>query len=167
MRPMSDRELLKRLGTGETIDQVSADQGWDRAAFDQWWGRLVAARLPDTESTADVGVGSAARIVRDERGIPHVLADNDDQNLALANALAHAPALLHVHEGWMKKLEHLGVLPFGLVVGGGVVYSVGAVIYARRSPNPAPTVFGYHEIFHVLVLVAAACHYVAIWDMVV
>ena len=39
-----------------------------------------------------------------------VLADNDDQNLALANALAHAPALLHVHEGWMKKLEHLGVL---------------------------------------------------------
>ncbi len=64
-------------------------------------------------------------------------------------------------------LEHLGALPFGLVVGGGVVYSVGAVIYARRSPNPAPTVFGYHEIFHVLVLVAAACHYVAIWDMVV
>ncbi len=86
---MSDHALLKRLGAGETIDQVSADQGWDRAAFDQWWGRLVAARLPDTESTAVVGVGSAARIVRDERGIPHVLAD-DDEDLFLGFGLAMA-----------------------------------------------------------------------------
>ena len=38
---MSDRELLKRLGAGETIDQVSADQGWDREAFDQWWLSLI------------------------------------------------------------------------------------------------------------------------------
>jgi len=64
-------------------------------------------------------------------------------------------------------LEHLGHFPFWLVVGGGLVYTVGALVYARRSPNPAPTVFGYPEIFHVMVLVAAACHYVAIWDMVV
>ena len=64
-------------------------------------------------------------------------------------------------------LEHLGGFPFALVVVGGVIYSVGAVIYARRSPNPAPAVFGYHEIFHVMVLLAAACHYAAIWDMVV
>ncbi len=63
-------------------------------------------------------------------------------------------------------LEHLGVLVFGLVIGGGIVYSVGAIIYARRTPNPAPTVFGYHEIFHVLVLVAAGCHYAALWQMV-
>ena len=39
--------------------------------------------------------------------------------------------------------------------------------YGAQRPNPSPLVFGYHEIFHVLVLVAAGCHYVAIWDMVV
>ena len=75
---MSDRELLKRLGAGETIDQVSADQGWDREAFDQWWSQLTASRLPDIEQTVQAGVGSAARIVRDDRGIPHILAGNDE-----------------------------------------------------------------------------------------
>jgi hemolysin III len=42
---------------------------------------------------------------------------------------------------------------------GGVLYSVGAVIYALKRPNPAPGVFGYHEVFHALVVAAAACHY--------
>ena len=45
---------------------------------------------------------------------------------------------------------------------GGVVYTVGAIIYARRRPNPLPAVFGYHELFHALTLVAVACQYVAI-----
>jgi hemolysin III len=62
---------------------------------------------------------------------------------------------------------HLGQYPFWLVMGGGLAYSVGAIVYARRTPNPAPKVFGYHEIFHLLVLIAAACHYVAIWDITV
>ena len=74
---MSDRELLKRLGAGETIDQVAGGEGWDRAAFDDWWNGLVASRLPDSESNLAVGVESEVRIVRDDRGIPHVLADND------------------------------------------------------------------------------------------
>jgi hemolysin III len=43
-----------------------------------------------------------------------------------------------------------------------VLYSAGAVIYALRRPDPRPTVFGYHEIFHVLVIAAAAAHYAAI-----
>ena len=59
----------------------------------------------------------------------------------------------------------MGAFPFWFLVGGGVAYSLGALVYARRTPNPAPRVFGYHEIFHLLVLVAAACHYVAIWDI--
>ena len=49
-----------------------------------------------------------------------------------------------------------------LVLGGGL-YTVGALAYARRWPNPMPAVFGYHEVFHVLVVAAAACHYAAVW----
>jgi hemolysin III len=45
---------------------------------------------------------------------------------------------------------------------GGLAYTAGAIIYARRLPNPLPSVFGYHELFHALTLVAVACQYVAI-----
>jgi hemolysin III len=45
---------------------------------------------------------------------------------------------------------------------GGLVYTAGAIIYARRRPDPLPAVFGYHELFHALTLVAVACQYVAI-----
>ncbi|MDQ3571232.1 MAG: hemolysin III family protein [Actinomycetota bacterium] len=49
-----------------------------------------------------------------------------------------------------------------LIAGGGVLYMVGAVIYALQRPNPSPTVFGYHEIFHALVIAAAAAHFAAV-----
>jgi hemolysin III len=45
---------------------------------------------------------------------------------------------------------------------GGLLYTVGAVIYALRRPDPSPKVFGYHEIFHLLVIAAAATHYAAV-----
>ena len=51
----------------------------------------------------------------------------------------------------------------GVLVGvGGALYATGAVIYARQRPDPSPAVFGYHEIFHVLVIAAAAAHFAAI-----
>jgi hemolysin III len=49
-----------------------------------------------------------------------------------------------------------------LLLAGGVLYTVGAVVYARRRPNPVPHVFGYHEVFHALTIVAVSCQYVAI-----
>jgi hemolysin III len=49
-----------------------------------------------------------------------------------------------------------------LLVVGGLLYTVGAVIYALRRPDPSPKVFGYHEIFHLLVIAAAATHYAAV-----
>jgi hemolysin III len=49
-----------------------------------------------------------------------------------------------------------------LIIAGGLVYSVGALIYAGRWPNPAPRWFGFHEIFHVCTVLAAACHFTAI-----
>jgi hemolysin III len=45
---------------------------------------------------------------------------------------------------------------------GGLVYTAGAIVYARRRPDPLPAVFGYHELFHLLTLIAVSCQYVAI-----
>jgi len=45
---------------------------------------------------------------------------------------------------------------------GGLLYAVGAAVYATERPNPNPAVFGYHEIFHLLVIAAAAAHFTAI-----
>lgn len=45
---------------------------------------------------------------------------------------------------------------------GGLAYTLGAVVYARRRPDPVPAIFGYHEVFHALTIVAVTCQYVAI-----
>lgn len=55
---------------------------------------------------------------------------------------------------------------FQLLATGGLLYFVGAGVYALRWPNPRPIVFGYHEIFHMFVFAAAAVHYAAIWTIV-
>lgn len=72
--------------------------------------------------------------------------------------LCAAPMILGlpVHIGWART---------GLLLGGAAVYIVGAGVYAKRWPNPRPNVFGYHEVFHVMVLVAAGLHYAAIWGI--
>jgi hemolysin III len=57
---------------------------------------------------------------------------------------------------------HGGALAAGLILAGGVLYIAGAVSYHRRWPDPYPSVFGYHEVFHVYVGAAAACQYAAI-----
>ena len=49
-----------------------------------------------------------------------------------------------------------------LVVAGGLLYTVGAIVYVRRVPDPIPHAFGYHEVFHVLTVAAAGCHFAAI-----
>jgi hemolysin III len=49
-----------------------------------------------------------------------------------------------------------------LLIVGGLAYTAGAIVYVRRRPDPAPAVFGYHELFHALTIVGVACQYVAI-----
>jgi len=56
----------------------------------------------------------------------------------------------------------LGAGGLALLFAGGAAYTLGAVVYARRWPNPSPRVFGYHEVFHLMVIVAAACHYAVV-----
>ena len=75
---------------------------------------------------------------------------------------------LYVVIGWtavafLPVLWHqLGVVTFSLIVCGGVVYSIGARVYSTRRPDPVPAVFGFHEVFHTLVLAAGLIFYVAI-----
>jgi hemolysin III len=64
----------------------------------------------------------------------------------------------------ISRIDPVGVT---LLVAGGLVYTAGAVVYARRRPDPAPAVFGYHELFHALTIVAVVCQYVAIGVFVV
>ncbi len=59
-------------------------------------------------------------------------------------------------------MEQFGHLCFWLISAGGVLYTIGAIIYAKRTPNPWPRTFGYHEIFHLLVIGASITHYLGI-----
>jgi hemolysin III len=77
-------------------------------------------------------------------------------------------AAIYIALGWSgaaatpQIVSHAGVGALALIAAGGVLYTVGAVAYARERPNPWPGVFGYHEVFHAYVLAAAVCHYVAV-----
>jgi hemolysin III len=77
-------------------------------------------------------------------------------------------ALIGVGLGWVgvvvfpQLLARIGLGPSLLVLAGGLAYTAGAVIYALRRPDPFPTVFGYHELFHACVIVAVACQYAAV-----
>jgi len=92
--------------------------------------------------------------------------------VALQFAWSAAPkwlmALLCVAVGWvalatLPELWHeVGPVAIALLVGGGALYTLGAVTYALRRPDPAPTLFGYHEVFHALVIGAALLHFVAV-----
>ena len=69
--------------------------------------------------------------------------------------------------GWVgvvafPQLLKLSLVAVLLVVASGLLYTAGAVVYARRRPDPRPEVFGYHELFHVLTVAAVACEYVAV-----
>jgi hemolysin III len=82
-------------------------------------------------------------------------------------------ALIGVALGWLavaalpQLLTTAGPAAVALLGMGGVAYTLGAVVYARRKPDPIPAVFGFHELFHALTLVALACQYVAIAFFVV
>jgi hemolysin III len=77
-------------------------------------------------------------------------------------------ALAYVSLGWVgvvvlpELLSAVGVAVFVLVLVGGGLYTLGALTYVLRRPDPAPAVFGYHEVFHVLVTAAAAVQYIAV-----
>ena len=82
-------------------------------------------------------------------------------------------AVVAISLGWVgivavpQLLRAAGVAPVVLIAAGGIAYTLGGIVYARRKPDPLPAVFGYHELFHALTLVALALQYVAITFFVV
>jgi hemolysin III len=92
--------------------------------------------------------------------------------IGLRNVLRQPPrwvfVLLYLALGWVavgvvpQILEAGGVAVFVLVVVGGLLYTAGAVVYARKKPDPSPRWFGFHEVFHALTLAAFAVHYIAV-----
>ena len=89
--------------------------------------------------------------------------------LVSPNAPRWLSAPLYVALGWVAVavlpdiMHRGGVAALVLLLTGGVMYTLGAVAYALRRPNPWPGVFGHHEVFHACTLVAAVCHQVAIY----
>jgi len=99
---------------------------------------------------------------------------------AIGIALKHLPlrglrgvtGTLYVTLGWLAIVampQFVGGVPLAatiLLFAGGILYTAGAIVLLRRRPDPSPAVFGYHEIWHVMVTSAVLCHYVAILVLV-
>jgi hemolysin III len=79
-----------------------------------------------------------------------------------------AAVIVYLAVGWIGALGfpaiviNAGLGAGALIAVGGILYTAGAVVYARQRPDPRPAVFGYHEIFHVLVVAAAIAHFTAV-----
>ncbi|KAA0272760.1 MAG: hemolysin III [Acidobacteria bacterium] len=77
-------------------------------------------------------------------------------------------ALVYLAVGWIGAIAfpsivaNAGAGAGALIAAGGILYTIGAVVYAFQRPDPRPAVFGYHEIFHVLVVAAAVAHFTAV-----
>jgi hemolysin III len=92
-----------------------------------------------------------------------------------ATGLAERPVLgvtAYIAFGWLAVIvlpalvRRLNAGEVALLVVGGVVYTAGAIVLALRWPNPSPRVFGYHEVWHVMVVAACVCHYLVILSVV-
>jgi hemolysin III len=89
-------------------------------------------------------------------------------NLVWTTAPRWLIAAVYVALGWVAVAampalaDKIGASGVALLMGGGLLYTAGAVIYATQRPDPVPQVFGYHEIFHALVVAAAAAHFAVV-----
>jgi len=113
---------------------------------------VAGLSLPDTDAWIVLGLVWGASIA----GVV--------MRFAWLEAPKWAVALPYVAAGWIavgalpEFFHYLGVLGFTLMMADGLLYTIGAVVYARKRPDPWPSVYGYHEVFHSCVVVAAALH---------
>lgn len=80
-------------------------------------------------------------------------------------------AILYVAAGWMvfpfipEIKSSLGTMNLWYLISGGIIYTLGALVYALKKPDLFPRVFGYHEVFHVLVVIASILHFIVIYHL--
>ena len=73
---ITDRSLLKKLGTGDSIEEVCSAAGLSHKQFEKWWSTQLAARVPSSRGVRTSTVD--AEILRDKWGIPHIYAEQDE-----------------------------------------------------------------------------------------
>ena len=84
------------------------------------------------------------------------------------DGLSRLTGFLYIALGWAavivlpKLLHSVSPLTFALVIAGGLLYTLGAIVFATKRPDPNPAVFGYHEIWHAFTAGAGLCHYLAV-----
>eukprot|EP00873_Tetraselmis_striata_P006085 jgi/Tetstr1/426349/TSEL_016661.t1 len=89
--------------------------------------------------------------------------------LAFEHLPKYIPFTMYITMGWMGALftplvfSFIGIPGIALLGAGGVLYTVGGVIFTAEKPNPAPGVFGFHEIWHLFVMGGAACHFALVY----
>ena len=80
-------------------------------------------------------------------------------------ALRRVGGFMYIALGWSVivalpvVVRSLGLLELGLLLAGGVLYTIGAIGLALQRPNPRPAIFGYHEVWHAMTVAAAGCHF--------
>jgi hemolysin III len=94
-------------------------------------------------------------------------------SLAWIDAPRALTAAAYIAVGWViviaapDVVDGIGLFATMLFLAGGVLYSTGATVYALKRPDPWPQVFGFHEVFHALVVAAALAHFVAMAGWVI
>lgn len=73
--------------------------------------------------------------------------------------------------GWaglslLPAVDRMGTSTLILAATGGILYTIGGLVYLFRRPDPLPRIFGFHEVFHALVVAAATCHFLAVWPVI-
>lgn len=150
--------LYHRVQWGETANRIlrGLDHSMIFIVIAATYTPIAAVALPETQGRvilAIVWVGAAFGVT-----------------LNLAWPTAPRPVIVapYLIVGWVALVvivdiwRSLGVAGFILMLVGGLLHSGGAVIYARKRPDPWPTVFGFHEVFHLCVVAGIACHYIVV-----
>jgi hemolysin III len=160
--------LAAVLGTSALYHRVN----WSRGGVRSWMRRLdhsmifllIAGTVTPFAVLVMDGSFATALLV----GVWSAAAAGIALELIWAEAPNWVSAAVYVAVGWIGAAgfpeiwAKAGIGAGALVALGGILYTAGAVIYARQRPDPRPSVFGYHEVFHMLVVVAAAAHFTAI-----
>ncbi len=164
--------LSALLGVSALLHRVT----WKSVRVREWMGRLdhamIGFLIAGTYTPFGVLAVSEPRSTQLLKIIWAGAAASGALHILWANTPKALSAGLYVLLGWVGVVAapqiatSAGLPSMSLLVGGGVVYSLGAVVYALRRPDPIPSVFGYHEVFHASVVVGAALHYAAVALMI-